>query len=340
MIEPRSTEPCSTEPCSTEPRATRRLRSRPPGTLSMLLALALVLPALLAPAPRATAGRGGAGEGATTGPGQPVVDEVETQATGKWLLFPDEQLYEPYLADPQRIVFAMEGIQADSGIVDVGKSRFGLRAGGDFGVVRSRPADPDARRWQVNFQGSLDAQFDAEQSLDNVGWDGNFGASLTSRRPGGAWAFKVGVFHTSAHIGDEIIERTGRRRIGYTREELELAVQHHFDRRWRGYFEVGYGFTNNADDGSQDPPRAQLGWVYESPRTLWDGRMGWYWGVDVSSWEERDWEIDSAFQIGVALPTGGDTWRAGLSVVDGRPPLGEFFKDSETWVSLGVWLDL
>lgn len=265
---------------------------------------------------------------------------TEPASTARWLLFPSDPLYRPYLGDPHRIAFAMEWMSADAGIAETGSSRFVLRVGGDFGLLRSRPRDPQGRVWQVNFLGSLDAQFDTGESLDNVGWDGNFGTGVQTARAGSPWSFRLGLFHTSAHRGDEYIERTGLGRIGYTREEVQLGAQRSFGSRWRGYLETGWGITNNADDGSQEPLRAQTGVVYEVPRSLWDGRMGWYWAIDLAAWEERDWELDSGFQIGLSLPSGGSTWRAALSIADGRPPMGEFFKDSETWMSVGIWLDL
>lgn len=261
-------------------------------------------------------------------------------ATERWLLFPDETLYRAYLADPQRIAFALEVIGADTEIAETGSARFGLRVGGDFGVLRTRPRDPEGRVWQINFLGSLDAQFDVGESLDNIGWDGNFGTSLLTAKPGSPWSFRLGLFHTSAHRGDEFIERTGQGRIGYTREELQIGAQRALGPRWRGYLEGGWAFTNNADDGSQEPARAQAGLVYEVPDSLWDGRLGWYWAVDLATWEERGWTLDSAVQIGLSLPSDGNVWRVALSVADGRPPMGEFFQDSETWVSLGIWLDL
>jgi hypothetical protein len=40
----------------------------------------------------------------------------------------------------------------------------------------------------------------------------------------GDWSTKLHYRHLSSHPGDEFIERTGRRRIGYTREDFTLGV--------------------------------------------------------------------------------------------------------------------
>lgn len=260
-------------------------------------------------------------------------------ATGRWLLFPEEPLYPSYVADPQRLVFSLGVLTAlDEGIADTGSTRFQLRVGGRFGVLRSRPDRPDARRWQFDFEAGMDGQFDTSESLDNVGWDGNFGFTATSASPSSPWSWRLGFFHTSAHIGDELIERTGRRRLGYTRNELVAGLSRAVSERGRGYAEVGWG--SDDEESGQDPARAQLGWVWEAPGTLWAGRMGWYWAFDFQGWEERDWRVDSAFQIGLMMPTEDNVWRLGLALADGRPSMGEFFRDTETWATVGVWLDL
>ena len=61
-----------------------------------------------------------------------------------------------------------------------------------------------------------------------------------------------GTKHDSAHVGDEHSERTGRQRIGYTREELVAGVSWRPARKWRIYAEGGFGY---GLDDFQDPGR-------------------------------------------------------------------------------------
>jgi hypothetical protein len=78
----------------------------------------------------------------------------------------------------------------------------------------------------------------------------------------------------------------------------------------------------------------------EWPRSLAAGRLGWYAAADFQSYEERGWRLDLSLEAGLLAHPGGRRWRIGLRWVDGRPPLGEFFQDSEQWLTFGLWMDL
>lgn len=78
----------------------------------------------------------------------------------------------------------------------------------------------------------------------------------------------------------------------------------------------------------------------ECPRTLAAGRLGWYVAADLQSHEERDWRLDFAVEAGLLTHSDGRRFRVGVRYVNGRPPLVEFFQDTEQWLTLGVWMDL
>ncbi|OGW19407.1 MAG: hypothetical protein A2X56_03305 [Nitrospirae bacterium GWC2_57_13] len=133
--------------------------------------------------------------------------------------------------------------------------------------------------------------------------------------------------------------RTGRLRIGYTRQEMAGAVSWRPAGPWRLYAEFARGY-NLRNENLQKPGRIQSGLEFFSPASLWRGRMGWYAAMDLQSWEERDWRLDSAFQAGLLFRTTSRDWRFGIEHVNGRPPMGEFFRDTERWTSFGLWIDL
>ncbi len=56
--------------------------------------------------------------------------------------------------------------------------------------------------------------------------------------------------------------------------------------------------------------------------------------------QERDWKVDLAFQTGLFLPTGHRMHRVGIEVYRGRPPMAEFFQDTEFHITLGIWVDI
>ena len=300
--------------------------------IAMLIALVLALPAVAGEAPE------GPEKGFETHP-EAGKQPAWTLGSGwtLWLL-PVGAVYPGYIADlhrPQTAVMAH--FYSRPGIDDSTDVRTGLDIGGRFGLLRLDPASPGGRSWQLSVDASFNAQFDSNEKLDNIGWDGKYGLTLTTSS-GGPLSFKVAVLHNSAHIGDEYAERTGRERIDYTREELIVGLAVRPARGWRVYADGGYGYYSLTEE--QMPWRAQAGLEYTTRASLLGGRFSWYAAVDFSGTEERDWRLDTSVQTGLTTTSGGRRWRFGVQYTDGRPPLGEFFQCTEAWFTFGLWIDL
>ena len=263
------------------------------------------------------------------------------EASGQWdtTLFPLGDLYPPYVADPHRVGFGVEWLSfTHTEIPTYGDNRVAIRAGGVLGIVRIHPSGEEERGWQLSLEGGFNGQYDVGHSLDNIGWDGRYGLAATSS-PSAQWAFKLGALHDSGHLGDEYIERTGRIRIGYTRQEINAAASWFPDERVRTYLETGWGYEL-SNKQLQEPGRIQFGLEYESPPWPGKARISWYGAADFSAMEERDWRVDRSLQAGLAKHTDSRTWRFGIEWYRGRPPLGEFFQYTEEYVSLGLWIDI
>lgn len=246
-------------------------------------------------------------------------------------LFPDGEIYPVYIADPHRAVFGFLLMSmSDVDIPDSGDSRYGLRIGGRLGLLRGGSLERPGG-WQLSLDAGFNGEFDTDRSADNIGWDGIYGLML-------AWALhpdlrvKVGTMHWSSHLGDEFQERTGRRRINYTRGELLAGISWGVADRWRVYAEYGHAY-DQRNEALQQAGRAQLGLEFERGR-------GWYAALDISATEERDWKLDRALQIGYAIHSGTRRVRVGIERYRGRPPMGEFFQFTETYTAFGVWMDL
>ncbi len=269
----------------------------------------------------------------------PAYPADEAPSAGSVVFLPPGDFYPPYVADPQRVGF---GVQwqgfTNTGIPDSGSHRVALRAGGRFGVIRAGSPGTGDAGWQVNVEGGFNAEFDADHSLDNIGWDGRYGLVVTTARSN-SLAFKFGVLHDSSHVGDEYMERTGRRRIGYTRHELAAGVSRTISEHWRTYAEAGWGYQF-GNDALMKPGRGQAGLEYESCRGPQEDCTGWYGALDLSGMEERNWRLDTALQAGLVARKGERTWRIGIEWYHGRPPIGEFFQYTESYISLGIWLDV
>lgn len=270
---------------------------------------------------------------------EPHTSSVHLKSGREIVVFPANSLYPLYIADPHS---PATGILIQSftstGIDQAGNQRFFLKLGGQFGLLRWQPRNPGGRAWQLNLDAGLDAQFDIDNRNDNIGWDGNYGLSSTTARQGGKVVWKLGILHTSSHLGDEWIKRTGRERINYTRQEALVGMSWRFAPRWRTYSEAGWGYDLSSDE--MEPGRLQAGLDYRAPGRFWGGIGGWYAALDLSSWGERDGRLDTGFQGGLIISGAGNTWRLGIQYWDGRVPVGEFFQDTESNFTLGLWSEL
>lgn len=263
----------------------------------------------------------------------------EASAADAATYFPSGNLYPPYAADVHRIGFGVQWLNfTDTQIPDSGDTRIGIRAGGRFGIARFSSEGQGGRAWQFDVEGGFNAQFDVDHSLDNIGWDGRYGLSVATAKTG-SLAFKFGVLHDSSHVGDEYMERTGRTRIGYTRHELAAGVSWRPVERFRTYAEGAWGYELSNKE-LQEPGRGQFGVEYESPPSLWNGRMSWYAAADFAAMEERGWRLDYSIQAGHVIHANGRTWRFGAEWYSGRPPIGEFFQYTERYLGLGMTIDL
>ncbi len=262
-----------------------------------------------------------------------------SRADTQFSLFPDKPIYPKYIADPLRATSNFQVMKFDkSTIANTSDDRYGLKLGGTFLLGEWYDNKKTSADVQLVLDGGFIGQFDNQYSQDNIGWDGIYGLRLFYRYSD-ELAFNTGVKHTSAHIGDELAERTGRTRINYTREEFLAGLAWSLDPQIDVYFELAYAY-DLRNESLQEPWRVQAGVQHQLPN-LWRNRFGWYTAIDITSFEESDWDTNITLQTGI-YTTRIDlrSWRLGLELYDGRAQLGEFFQDKERYVSLGIWYDL
>ncbi len=254
---------------------------------------------------------------------------------------PGSLLYPPYIANPLRPTIALKLVHfSDSEIPEAGDSRYLFNLGGRYGFFRVHPTENSDRGFQIDLEGAFIGMFDRENSLDNIGWDGVYAALLTWSN-GDGLAAKLAIQHDSSHVGDEYAERTGRQRINYTRQEYVLGLSLSGFKYWRVYGEVGFAF-DLRNDVLQDQWRVEGGLEFEDPDRFWKGRAGYYAAIDITSYEESDWEADVTVQAGFVMPLPDitRTYRLGFEYRNGRSIIGEFFQNEETYIAAGLWMDL
>ncbi len=229
---------------------------------------------------------------------------------------------------------------SESEIPDSGKDRFIIRMGGRLGLFRLFPAAHPDSGFQLNIEGAFLGMFDRSNSLDNMGWDGIYGLNIAWAN-GRGLALRFGFDHDSSHLGDEFIERTGRERLNYTRQEYLLGISQLLPAGLRVYGEGGYAF-DLRNEAIQDLWRLQGGLEFEDQTRFFHGHAGYYAALNLTAYQEEDWEPDITVQTGLvmALPDSSRTYRLGVEYRDGRSVLGEFFQYDETYIAWGFWIDL
>ena len=200
-----------------------------------------------------------------------------------------------------------------------------------------RAGEAEGRAWQASIEAGFDALFDSHHRLDVVGWDGNYGLTVTTASSS-RLALKIALLHVSAHVGDEYQTRTGRERINYTREELSLGVAWRWSPRWRVYGETGAAY--HRGDPALEPGACSRGSSTESGPGPCGQRFACFAAVDVSTMQERNWRVDVTADVGIVMQGVGRTSRIFLEWHDGRPTANEFFRDSVSSLSLGLKIDL
>jgi hypothetical protein len=144
--------------------------------------------------------------------------------------------------------------------------------------------------------------------------------------------------HLSAHLGDEYQDRTGRRRLNYTREEFALGTAWRLGLRSRAYGEIGIAYITRSE--IQEPLRVETGFEHEwAPRFL-RHQFAWYAAADFSSLQERGWRLDTSLEGGLVTWANSRAYRVGIGYLNGRPTLGEFSQASESIVSLFLKIDM
>jgi hypothetical protein len=244
-----------------------------------------------------------------------------------------------YAADPHRPTNQIAvAFSPSTEIPDTRSPRAVLSGGGRFGILRIKRSQVDAWAWQVSLDAGFDGLIDSRNHHEVIGWDGNYGVTVTTAKGLTPFAFKMALLHVSAHLGDEYQARTGATRREYTREEIAIGAAYRVHSRVRVYAEFGAAFTMRSDE--QERMRWQLGAEYEHPPTVFGRRMAWYGAVDLSALDERDWRLDTCLQGGLVTRSNGRTIRLFAQWYDGRPTIGQFSTYSEAALSLGLRVDL
>jgi len=266
--------------------------------------------------------------------GKPGVVSRGMALTGKGKVFPVGDVFRPLLADPKQPQFFVNinRLKASGSRYTVASVGFGET----FGMYRflgSREGDG----LQLSVEGAIFARFNMEASShDLINADYTIGIPATYRYGDNSLRFRI--YHQSSHLGDEfLLSANPPDRVNLSYEAIELI----YSREWHGWRVYGGGeYLIHKEPDDLKPTSGHWGIEYRGSKPLvWNGRP--IVGVDMKSFEEHDWAIDTSVKAGLEFgePNPGHRrLRVMVEWYKGYDPRGQFYNNKADYYGLGVSL--
>lgn len=260
---------------------------------------------------------------------QPI--QAAEPVAGRW--FPTPELFRPSLADPKEPRFFVSPRHYDTDSETVWLVEVGY--GADFPVYGE--IDTAGNGWNVGISGGLFGLFNLEaESFDLINADYTVGFPLTWRH--GKTSGRLRLYHQSSHLGDEFILNAAPERINLSFESLEALLAYDF-----GPFRIygGGEVLLHREPADLDRLMAHAGVEYFSaqPAPLLPGLRGRpFIGLDIKSYQEHIWNLDSSLRAGLQFDTSRSDYYLRLLIegFHGNSPHGQFYPDRISYVGLGV----
>jgi hypothetical protein len=175
-------------------------------------------------------------------------------------------------------------------------------------------------------------------SRDDVGQDWFVGMPFEFRNDN--WTGRFRIMHRSSHIGDELVETTGARRIEFGGEFADFLLGYSFLAGTRLYGGATWNFRSYTQRlpalqvrGLDDTFELQGG--FDGAWYGWsEGRTGVIGGFDWRSAQRTGWRSQFSVAGGLAARTNGQGTKLLLRYFHGPSTLGEFFMTPETFWSI------
>jgi hypothetical protein len=261
----------------------------------------------------------------------PLLQDAEAPPEPESAWFPEGLAYRHPMADPRE---PMSGVRLQFPLRSGDDPKIENRIGIQYAVWRS--GDVDGRCFEIQAEGAVHARFDMVHILDMDAADFRFGFPLVWRD--GEIAYKIHAWHMTSHLGDEYIERTGRLRYVYARNEICGGVSYDLDPEWRTYGEVGFAFTM----GEVNERWRVMGGVETLAHHLGPDWPKTFVALNLTSFQEQDWGVQFNIEGGFWFAPGKTDRgvRLTLGYFRGPSPLTQFFDENEHYWSFGFSLPL
>ncbi len=257
--------------------------------------------------------------------------EEKQAVKNKSIILPDETLFDQLIADPRwpHFSLAYQHYIDDDELKSIGATSFGetfpLYSGNAYGG-----------RWITGIQAAVFAFFNLDaDSMDLINADYWVGIPVAYRKNDFSALFRL--FHQSSHLGDEYILYNKIDRVNLSFESIDLKLSYDIDKAFRIYSGSGYIFHKEPSD--LKPFSAQLGFEYKSPETILGNIMRPVAAVDLKTWEENDWNIDTSARFGIQLENIEHRNRKIqllLEYFNGHSPHGQFYEKNIEYTGIGI----
>jgi len=190
-----------------------------------------------------------------------------------------------------------------------------------------------------NMVGLIKSQFDVSE-LDTrnnrggalINTDFMIGGELVKNFRQGSLRLKYA--HQSYHLGDEFLIDNPfyiENRLNLSYETLELLAFRNYN-HWGAY--IGGAFIVRSEPGNIDKFKVQTGFQYQGIKRDWFRPL---FGVDLKSWGESDWHINTSIKAGFEIDGYLDQpLQLMLEYYDGKSPYGQFINDDLRFIGLSI----
>jgi uncharacterized protein DUF1207 len=245
-------------------------------------------------------------------------------------VLPGGLLFRPLLADPRWPHFSLGYRQYFD------EDGLGAVVAGNIGenIPFYRWTSSSAHQWEVGGLALVSPSFDRENSDDLLTEDYLLGLFLGWRR--GALSGIARLYHTSAHIGDELALRGAVRRVNLSYETLDALVSWDLAPEFRLYGGVGY--LVRRDPRSLDPWWLQLGLEFRSGWRAWQALRP-VAAIDLQSRQQNSWHPALSMRVGAQLDSVTVLGRSAqflLEYYTGGSRDGQFYTRDVEYLGFGV----
>ena len=243
---------------------------------------------------------------------------------------PSGLLFKPLLADPRWPHFSL-GYRKYFDDDD-----FGQVVAGGIGenLPLYRWTTSAAGQWEIGALALVTPLFDRDRSEDLITEDYLLGLFLGWRR--GALSGLARLYHTSAHLGDELALRGTVPRVNLSYETLDARLSWDFTPELRAY--GGAGYIVRREPRSLDPWSLQLGFEYRSAWRAWQ-LLRPVGAIDLQGREEHDWQPALSLRAGAQLDSAtvlGRSLQFLLEYYNGDSRDGQFFTREVEYLGFGA----